>query len=58
MCDWLKDVESCLDLCYFVVCSIDFLGCIDIDDVLYWRLLENGNYEVLIEKINEVLLLF
>ena len=46
MCDWLKDVETRLDLRHIAVCSIDPPGCTDIDDALHWRLLENGNYEV------------
>lgn len=58
MCDWLKDVESRLDLRHLAVCSIDPPGCTDIDDALHWRSLENGNYEVLTEKTNEVSLLF
>lgn len=58
MCDWLKDVESRLDLRYLAVCSIDPPGCTDIDDALHWRLLENGNYEVMTEKTNKVPLLF
>lgn len=30
----------------FDICSVDFLGCIDIDDVLYCRDFLNGNFEV------------
>jgi len=47
MCDWLKDVECRLDLRHVAVCSIDPPGCTDIDDALHWRLLENGNFEVM-----------
>jgi len=58
MCDCLKDVESRLDLRHLAVCSIDPPGCTDIDDALHWRLLENGNYEVMTEKTKELSLLF
>ncbi|KEZ44636.1 Exosome complex exonuclease dis3 [Scedosporium apiospermum] len=34
------------DLRHLLICSIDPVGCQDIDDALHARLLENGNYEV------------
>lgn len=52
MCDWLKDVDTRLDLRHIAVCSIDPPGCTDIDDALHWRLLEDGNYEVTTKKKN------
>lgn len=35
--DWMvfkEEIEKRRDLCYYRVCLIDFLGCIDVDDVL------------------------
>jgi len=34
------------DLRDLLICSIDPLGCVDIDDALHARLLENGNFEI------------
>ncbi|CAI4216258.1 unnamed protein product [Parascedosporium putredinis] len=34
------------DLRHLLICSIDPVGCQDIDDALHARLLDNGNYEV------------
>lgn len=36
------------DLRKYNICSIDPPGCTDIDDALHWRMLENGNYEVIL----------
>lgn len=41
-----KDMKNWEDLRYLCICSVDLLGCIDIDDVLYCREFENGNLEV------------
>ncbi|KAG5518472.1 hypothetical protein PMAC_002867 [Pneumocystis sp. 'macacae'] len=41
-----KDLEKRKDLRHLPICSIDPPGCVDIDDALHVRVLENKNYEV------------
>ncbi|KAF2356115.1 PIN domain [Trinorchestia longiramus] len=41
-----KDKKERLDLRHVDICSVDPVGCTDIDDALHCRRLDNGNYEV------------
>uniref|UniRef100_A0A2P2HYD4 Protein DIS3 homolog n=1 Tax=Hirondellea gigas TaxID=1518452 RepID=A0A2P2HYD4_9CRUS len=41
-----KDLQERVDLRHVDVCSVDPIGCTDIDDALHCRRLDNGNYEV------------
>jgi exosome complex exonuclease DIS3/RRP44 len=41
-----SEVKRRRDLRHLCVCSVDPLGCRDIDDALHWRKLKNGNVEV------------
>lgn len=40
------EISKRLDLRHLTVCSVDPIGCKDIDDALHCRVLPNGNYEV------------
>ncbi|CDW74058.1 exosome complex exonuclease rrp44 [Stylonychia lemnae] len=41
-----EEINKRLDIRHLVVCSVDPIGCKDIDDALHCRVLPNGNYEV------------
>lgn len=43
---FLQDEAAREDLRHLDVCSVDPVGCTDIDDALHCRKLKNGNYEV------------
>lgn len=41
-----EEISRRLDIRHLVVCSVDPIGCKDIDDALHCRILPNGNYEI------------
>jgi len=41
-----EEIDRRLDLREFCICSVDPIGCKDIDDALHCKILPNGNYEV------------
>lgn len=43
---FLQDEAEREDLRHLDVCSVDPVGCTDIDDALHCRKLKNGNFEV------------
>ena len=40
------EIDRRLDIRHLCICSVDPIGCKDIDDALHCRILSNGNYEV------------
>ena len=40
-----EDEAERLDLRHVDICSVDPVGCTDIDDALHCRMLDDGNYE-------------
>jgi len=41
-----EEIDKRLDLRSYCICSVDPIGCKDIDDALHCKVLPNGNYEV------------
>ena len=41
-----EEIDRRLDLRNICICSVDPIGCKDIDDALHCKVLQNGNYEV------------
>ena len=41
-----EEIDRRLDLRDYCICSVDPIGCKDIDDALHCKILPNGNYEV------------